>query len=320
MSLKLDYKIKAINPIISVNEQANWGYNYFDIRKYWSLSKGGDIRIAVLDTGLPQHSDLVINTKLSRTFVDYEDIYDHAGHSTAVCGIINSQNNHFGTLGIAPESEIISLKILDENGSGNFESFKKALEYCLNIHPNIINISSGSEHFLGDDIERLISKLQDNDIYVVCGAGNQPDKQMLYPAKSAHTISIGSIERHLELSKFSSRGSSIDFVMPGEDIFTTYLNNSFSLVSGTSFATPFFSGVLSLYLSFLKNYDFYKVLEALRKCSVDLGIDGYDDFYGLGTIDMDCLFYKIDPKQIIKKLNIFQKIIKNIKLKLGKYF
>lgn len=320
MPLQLDYKIRSTNPIFSVDEQANWGYNYFDIRQYWNLAKGENIRIAILDTGLPQHQDLAINVKLSKNFVDYEDIYDHSGHATAVCGIINSQNNHFGTLGISPESEIVCLKILDQNGSGAEESLKKALEYCLDIRPNIINISSGSEHFLGDNIERLISKLQENEIYVVCGAGNQPDKQMLYPAKSKHTISIGSIEKHLQLSNFSSYGNSIDFVMPGEDIYTTYLDNSFSVVSGTSFATPFFSGILALYLSYIKNYDFYKVLETLKKCSVDLGEKGYDDFFGLGTMDINCLFFKIDPKEITKELNIFQKILKAIKLKFTKYF
>lgn len=320
MDLQLDYKVRSITSLKSVDEQPNWGYRYFDIRKYWNLTKGAGVKIAILDTGLPSHPDLKINTKLTRNFVDYEDEFDHSGHSTSVFGIINSQNNHFGTLGIAPDAEIFSVKILDQNGSGNLESLKKALEYCLDVEPNIINISSGTEHFLGDDINRLLYRLQQKKIYIVCGAGNEPDKRMLYPAKSLHTISIGSIEQHLVLSNFSSYGDNIDFVMPGEDIYTTILNNEFGIVSGTSFATPFFSGILALYLSYIPKYDFYKVLETLKKCSVDLGETGYDKFYGLGTIDTDCLFYKIDPKTIIDPDSFLKKIYKKIKLKLSEMF
>ncbi len=320
MHLQLDSRIREIKKIISVDEQPNWGFKNFNISQYWNLTKGKNIKIAILDTGVPTHSDLIINKKLSKNFVDYEDELDHSGHSTGVCGIINAQSNHFGTLGIAPDAEIICVKILDQNGGGSEESFQKGLRYCLDIEPNIINISSGSEHFLGDEIERLIYKLQERGIFVICGSGNQPDKKMLYPANSNHTISIGSIQDQLKLSDFSSYGTNIDFVMPGEKLYTTYLNNEFAIVDGTSYATPFFSGILALYLSYVGSYDFYKVLQMLKKCCVDLGDKGYDPQYGLGILNLDCLFFNTTDETVRKEESFFKKWYNKIKLTIGKYF
>lgn len=292
----------------------NWAFDKFKIKEFWNYSQGKNVRIAVLDSGITNHVDLIINKNLSKNFTT-EDAYDYYGHATSVIGLLNSQLNFHDMLGICPEAEIICLKVLDYEGGGEESDIKKALEYCLEIKPDIINLSFGAQETLGKDFEDILEKLKNQGTFVVCASGNRNQTFIDYPASSEYTIAVGSLEPNDTRSTFSSYGMGIDFVFPGSNLYTTCGENRYCYVTGTSFATPICVGILALYLGYLKQlgtpYNYQMVLDELKKCAIDLGEPGNDNFFGYGSIDLRCLFEQ--KYQENKKIPWYKKVWNYIK-------
>lgn len=123
-----------------------WGHTAVQAPAAWKMgAKGAGVRVAVIDTGIdPYHPDLAenINMELSTSFVYYEPyIYDEYGHGTHVAGIIAAAQNGIGTIGVAPEAEIVSIKALDSWGYGNSYDLMQAIVYAANIKSDVINMS-----------------------------------------------------------------------------------------------------------------------------------------------------------------------------------
>lgn len=287
----------------------NWGFEKMQIQKFWKYSTGKQIKIAVLDSGIPDHPDLIINREKSRNFVMTESGLDNYDHATSVVGLLNAQLNFKDVEGICPDAEIICLKVLDHEGGGEEGEIKRALIHCIELKPDIINLSFGTQERLGNDFEDILERLKRQGTFIVCSSGNRNSNVLDYPARSEHTIAVGAIDPTNSKSDFSSYGTGIDFVFPGSNLFTTCGTNRYCYVSGTSFSTPIFSGILALYLGYLKSihreYTYDEVFQELKRCAIDLGSPGEDEIYGYGSIDLDCLFTKVYDEQ--KKLPWYSK-------------
>ncbi|WP_279380036.1 S8 family serine peptidase [Sporosalibacterium faouarense] len=94
---------------------------------------GKDITVAVVDTGVAPHSDLI---KPRSRIVGFKDFvndrskpYDDNGHGTHVSGIIasNGYSSNGKYAGVAPEANILGVKALDENGSGSTSDIVSAI-------------------------------------------------------------------------------------------------------------------------------------------------------------------------------------------------
>lgn len=275
----------------------HWGFEKLQIQKFWKFSSGKNVRIVVLDSGIPDHPDLIIDKIKSRNFVNGESFIDSYDHATSVVGLLNAQLNFADVEGICPDAEIICLKVLDYEGGGDESEIKRALNYCLELKPDIINMSFGTQEYLGPDFEELLFKLKAMGVFIICASGNRNSNILDYPARSEHTIAVGSIDQNDVKSQFSSFGTGIDFVFPGSNLYTTCGANRYCYVSGTSFAAPICSGILALYLGYLKSihneYTYEQVFSELKRCSIDLGNAGNDEIYGYGSINLDCLFNTI---------------------------
>ncbi|TAH63280.1 MAG: hypothetical protein EWM47_13710, partial [Anaerolineaceae bacterium] len=82
--------------------------------------KGNGIKVAIFDTGIDiNHSELNVVGGVS--FVEGVSSYDDDnGHGTAMAGILAAKLNGQGIVGIAPEIDLYSVKVLDENGMGRY--------------------------------------------------------------------------------------------------------------------------------------------------------------------------------------------------------
>lgn len=126
-----------------------WGHDAVDAPEAWEAGhRGTGVRVAVIDTGIDSaHPDLTpnLNTDLSRSFVAGEDYDSPAGsHGTHVSGTIAAADNAFGTIGVAPEAEIVSLKALSAiTGSGGTAGIWQAMIYAADIDADVINMSLG---------------------------------------------------------------------------------------------------------------------------------------------------------------------------------
>lgn len=265
---------------------------------------GKGIGVAVLDTGISPHIDFDSRMKGFYDFLhEKKQPYDDNGHGTHVAGIIGgsglaSQGKHCG---IAPECNLISLKILDHKGNGSMKDVMRAFQWLKNNRVQkgirIINISVGTVG-RGDKNSSLLIKgveeLWDEGFVVVTAAGNMGPEpgSITAPGSSRKVITVGSSDLLEGYGGISGRGPTRDcickpdLVAPGSGIISCSSRSryGYSMKSGTSMSTPKISGAIALMLEkdpFLTNVEI-KML--LRESARDLGYDR--NLQGWGELDL----------------------------------
>jgi subtilisin family serine protease len=152
-SLPADAVVKSPDP----NEPYSflqWGLDAVHAPEAWaSGARGAGVRVAVLDTGIDvKHPDLTpnLNLSLSTSFVPGEPVAFNPAigggfsHATHVAGIIAAADNGIGTVGVAPQAEIMAVKVLSDDGIGSFDSVMAGIVYAADHDADIINMSLGA--------------------------------------------------------------------------------------------------------------------------------------------------------------------------------
>ncbi len=233
---------------------------------------GKNVTVALLDSGLAKHADITNERILDfQDFIHHKSIpYDDFSHGTHVTGILASSR-----IGIAPECNIIPIKILDKNGDGSTDIFIEGIKWIL-YHQHIYNIRIVNISIGGNTLElkkrknRLnlwVSRLWDAGLVVCCSAGNngpQPNS-ICAPGNCESVITVGAYDGR----PFSSAGpispyiSKPEISAPGYHILSMQPNNHYSTKNGTSMSVPFISGACALLLQqfpYLSNHQVKKYL------------------------------------------------------------
>ena len=174
---------------------------------------GKGVKVAVIDSGASSQEDLKIAG--GKSFVGYTNSYsDDNGHGTHVAGIISAENNSIGVLGIAPDSEIYSLKAMDKNGNGYVSDLIYAIDWSIENKMDIINLSLGIEDSAEnmDTIEYLetfINKAYESGILIVAAAGNDDLSPVQYPAKYDSVIAVSATTVSNTIASFSNRSTTV---------------------------------------------------------------------------------------------------------------
>lgn len=172
---------------------------------------GSELTVAVLDTGLrTSHIDFRKRVLATVNFTAdnqrrRSDVTDGNGHGTNVTGIIAANGRH---VGIAPNTNLISLKVLPDQGKGNFEAVRQALGWVLEHHEQYritalcLSLGDGGNHvsdqFSTCPLRPLLQALRQQSVAVVAAAGNdfyahRSDPGMCYPAILEDVISVGAV-------------------------------------------------------------------------------------------------------------------------------
>jgi major intracellular serine protease len=245
-----------VNEVVEVVSEVPKGVELIAAPKIWEKSKGKGITIAILDTGCDiTHPDLSERIIGGRNFTNDDegnpDEYnDYNGHGTHVAGTIAAVQNNNGVIGVAPEAGLLILKVLDKNGSGQYDWIINGINYAVDQKADIISMSLGGSADV-PELHKAIQNAIANQILVVCAAGNEGDgndfsDEFSYPASYNEVISVGASNLQRRSSEFSNSNNEVDLVAPGEEILSTYLNGTYAKLSGTSMATPHVSGALAL--------------------------------------------------------------------------
>ena len=147
---------------------------------------GKNVGIAVMDTGISPHPDIVYNGGPFVSFFDtinhQNRLYDDNGHGTHVAGIIAGNGMMSNKLyeGIAPNCKLHIIKILDKNGEGNIKNVMSGIDWLLKnkdkYNIRIVNISVGSVSIKKFDenspLVRSVNTLWEAGLIVVTAAGN----------------------------------------------------------------------------------------------------------------------------------------------------
>jgi subtilisin family serine protease len=212
---------------------------------------------------------------------------DNDGHGTRVAGIIGSGNNGFGETGVAYSAKIMPVRVATEKGNISSSKYHKAIadgiRYAAENKANIINISLQTIPDNDVDSSADVAIIRDAIRYsvargcmVVIGAGNEAGGiQPVFPARYATengVIAVGAVNsyRQFEYSLSNKAGSNSKMhyvVAPGVQIRSTDPGNKFIVQSGTSFATPFVSGIIALMLSANRNLSRDQIWQILSASS-----------------------------------------------------
>lgn len=294
--------------------RVQWNLKKINMEKAWMRSTGKNVKVAVIDTGVAyeNYQDFRILEDLKKTkfanpynFVtDTPHANDDNGHGSHVAGTIaQSTNNSKGVAGIAFNSVIMPIKVLNSQGSGKLTDIADGIKYAADNGAKVINMSLGGPY--GSDIlEDACKYAKKKGCVIICAAGNDKGTNPNYPAGYKECVSVSSVRYDNQLAFYSTRGKSIDIAAPGGDITVDQNGDGYPdgimqntlkdgnpqkhgylLFQGTSMASPHVAGTAALMIAAgCKNPD--KVIELLKKTAYKKGLN-LEDGYGAGILDAE---------------------------------
>lgn len=265
---------------------------------------GKGVGVCVLDTGIFPHIDFSGRIRAFHDFIGYRiRPYDDNSHGTHVCGIIGGDGraSEGRIRGVAPECELIVLKVLDRMGNGRKEDVLKAFRWILENRRyygiQVVNISVGTTCRTFGDHKVLIDgveKLWDKGLVVVAAAGNQGPRpgSVTAPGSSRKIITVGSSDLLAGRTAISGRGPTFecickpDLVAPGNHVLSCSAgtDNGYGVKSGTSMSTPLVSGAVALMLEKNPGLTNVQIKMKLKESARDMGLPKNQQ--GWGELDL----------------------------------
>jgi serine protease len=292
-------------------------YGGIQMEKAWDISTGTPaVIVAIVDTGIAYetYSKYCQAPDLARTsFVPGYDFVnndshpnDDNNHGTHVAGTVaQSTNNSLGVAGVAFNTSLMPVKVLNKRGSGTYSNIAKGIRYAADKGAKVINLSLGgtsNSSTLKDAVAYAYQK--GVTIVAACGNDNKPD--CLYPAAyDAYVIAVGATQYDEKKAPYSNYGPRLDLVAPGgnlrldqnqdgyaDGVLQQTFSSSSRLCSfayyffqGTSMATPHVSGLAALLIAKGNATTSDAIRATLQSTADDLGTIGRDDTYGWGLIN-----------------------------------
>lgn len=262
-----------------------WGLNntHTQAELAWNYAQGNSaVKIAIVDSGMDMdHPDLVGNLWVNPgedlngngvvdpsdrnnldddangyidDFSGWDFMYDdndpnddwpapEGGHGTHCAGIAAAQtNNGVGVASLSFDCSVIPIR----TGEGIYiYAGNEGVAYALNLQADIVSLSWGGGGFsmLEQD---MYNQAFNNGTFVVAAAGNDNTSEPMYPAGYGNVFAVASTTQNDTKSSFSNYGAWVDIAAPGSNIFSTYLNASYTNMSGTSMACPFTASLAGL--------------------------------------------------------------------------
>jgi len=241
--------------------------HFYDTAKLPQLTQ--KVRVGIIDTGVGPHNDLKVaggkNLVRGENETDYHD--NGEGHGTHVGGIIGA----YGKLnGVAAGVEIMSYRVFPkDSGASNFD-IMKAINEAIADQCDLINMSLG-ESQTDEGITSYIKEAYNAGIVCFAANGNDSRSPVSFPASDSLCIAVsamgrlgtfppdsvesGSVEepygtdQNNFIADFSNIGPETDLTAPGVGVISTYPNNLYAVMDGTSMACPAAAGMAARILA-----------------------------------------------------------------------
>ena len=282
----VDY-VEADAPVYAVEQTVDWGVTRVKAPEVWNLASGpvtgNGVKVAVLDTGIGPHEDLTVADRVN--FVSGSTDSDVNGHGTHVAGTIAALDNDIGVKGVAYDADLYAVKVLDDSGSGSISQVVSGIEWAVTNNMDIINMSLGSSSS-SQALEDACIAAYNSGLLLVAAAGNSGNRRgtgnnVSYPARYESVIAVAATDKNNERAYFSSTGPAVELSAPGVSIYSTYNNNSYASLSGTSMASPHVAGVAALVKSANTGLTNLNIREILRSTATNLNMPDSHGGYGL---------------------------------------
>ncbi len=301
-----------------------WHLKTIGAERMWDIQKGDpSVAVAVLDTGVayedfgpfrraPDFGGTVFLAGFN-VFTHDSHANDDNFHGTHVASVIaESTNNEEGGAGIAYQTAIMPVKVLDEEGFGSNNGIAEGIDYVVNfrqggVNPvRVINLSLGGST-RSQAVEAAIDRAVAAGITVVASSGNDNLSPVDYPAAFEKVIAVGSVDFRKIRAPYSNYGKDLDLMAPGGDLRRDdnadgrpdgvlqqtfdpdaaaqgrYDDFAYFFVVGTSQAAPQVSALAAL-LARQGIRDPRAIQALMQSTAEDLGAPARDDQYGYGLI------------------------------------
>lgn len=205
----------------------------------------------VIDTGVDlDHPDLNVDASRGFTAISNGGMDDQNGHGTHVSGTIGALDNNIGSLGVAPGTSIVPVRVLDRRGSGTTSGVIAGVDYVgANAMPgDCANMSLGGGVSTTLD-DAVAGAAQASGAFFVLAAGNDGDDANNHsPARtnSNNVWTISAIDVNDSMPSWSNYGSAVDYAAPGVSIFSLWKGGGTNTISGTSMASPHACAVIMM--------------------------------------------------------------------------
>ncbi|MFH1175192.1 MAG: S8 family serine peptidase [bacterium] len=240
--------------------------------------------IAIVDSGVDyNHEDIkdkILRDKegkiIGYDFIDNDsDPMDKNGHGTMIASLAAaSSNNNLGVAGVAWESKIMPVRILDQFGGGYTAKITEGIKFAADNGADIINLSIISYEF-DSEVSEAIKYAYNKGAVIVAAAGNSNldlDKNPLSPIsnddESDMIIGVGALNSADQRYEKSNFGSVVDISAPGTNLAAASFEAStkksiYEFVSGTSGAAALVSGAAALIKTYHNNWTNKEIASAI---------------------------------------------------------
>lgn len=244
-----------------INGTADWD---IDGPEAWDIAYGagnfpstGGTRVAIIDTGIDRaHIELLNKVQACASalaaigVVTNGSCSDDNLHGTHVAGTVGANTgNGVGVAGTAPDSQFAICKALNAAGVGFLADVAACIEWSWKTAgAKIISMSLGSEEGSSTE-QRAVKEADGAGVLLIAAAGNGWDSTPNYPAYYPEVMSVAAYNQSGTIAEFSTCNSDVEIAAPGEDIWSTFPENTYGVISGTSMATPHVAGAAALVMS-----------------------------------------------------------------------
>jgi len=257
-----------------------------------SDSYSNKIKVCIMDTGYTlNHPDL------PNSGVTGDDGYgsndtgnwynDGNGHGTHVAGTIAALGgNNQGVVGVNPSGQLglHIVKVFNDSGNWAYGSdLIAAINQCEAAGANITSMSLGGGGSSTAEKQAFDNSYSRGMLHIAA-AGNDGNSTMSYPASYDSVVSVAAVDSSGTKASFSQYNSQVEIAAPGVGVNSTWNNNAYKSISGTSMATPHVSGVAALVWSNNLNCSNKDIRKALNATAQDKGASGRDTSYGHGIV------------------------------------
>jgi subtilisin family serine protease len=283
MEIKLPY-FEIINIQSVTPEPIPYGVQMIGAPLEWPETKGKGVKVAVLDTGRPNHPDITVAGAVDFTAAGVDD---RQGHGSHVAGTIAANGR---IKGVAPECELYAVKVLGDKGNGQYDWLIQGIRWSIDNGMNVISMSLGASKPPDSRLHDVIHEAYTDGITLVVAAGNMGEfgsGTVLYPAVYPECMAVTAVDVEKKNPLWSSKGIEAELAAAGVEVYSTWLNGQYALLSGTSMACPHITGAVALMIAKRRIRGLPVkpdlVRDSMAVYAEDVGPVGRDELHGYGV-------------------------------------